>query len=321
MRRWRFPLVICPLVAIVLGSGARAQTTEYEITSNQDLWFTVTDATNLTVRTDAQRFGIDSMLWLYDQNGILLVSADDSNGTLNSELIFEVTAGTYRLRAGIYPDPNLWRGGSYLLTANLSALEPTTTVPEVSSTTEVVDATTTSVFEEPSTTTEAPTTTSTQPVEITSTTSVEETTSTTALEEPTSTTSSAPSTTETPSTTTVNVPNVIPPEVLIPKVTVDPLVPEVIIPSSVPPVTDAIVVVSTDPAPSDGTEPPFTIGGDDHQENSVSVVSNGLRDGVTPEQQRVVVATSILTVMPVFKPKNPVGQASQKGRQKEKDSE
>lgn len=52
----------------------------------------------------------------------------------------------------------------------------------------------------------------------------------------------------------------------------------------------------------------------------VEGASNGLREGVSPAEQRIVVASAVLTVMPMFRPTQPassgIGQSSKKGKPK-----
>ena len=92
---------------------ARAETVT--VTGANDLWFTFTEPTVFTVRTYAWQYGIDSMLWLYDSDGVLLAQNDDWFG-LDSWIEHPVAAGSYRLRTGVCcGDPNRWYGTSYTL--------------------------------------------------------------------------------------------------------------------------------------------------------------------------------------------------------------
>lgn len=336
MKRLRFPLVVFPLVAIALGSGAKADAIQYQVTNAQDFWFSFPEPAIFKVRAYAwESSRIDSMLWLYDANGNLVTQNDDSVYGLDSWIEVPVGAGSYRLRAGVCcHDPNRWYGASYTIETNTESLpeEPiptttssttSTTVMETTTTSEVpVETTTTSTTVAPTTTTE-PVPPSTVPeVEVPDATAplttVPETSTSvvvpTTFVEPPVTDAIVPAVTEVPtSTSTVPVSPTFVPEVV-------PVVPETV-PEIVPEVTVVPEVVPvSDPPPSNGTEPPFIVGLGDDQEDTPSPVSNGLRDGVTPEQQRIVVATSILTVMPVFRPTNATGSRSQGSPKKRKEA-
>jgi len=317
VRRWRFPLVAFPLVAIALGSGAKADAIQYEVTEPEDFYFSFSEPTVFTVRTFAWQYGVDSMLWLYNDANELVASNDDFYG-LDSWLEVPLSEGSYRLRAGICcGNPDAWRGSHYVLETNSFALpEGTDAIPPTTTTsTTVVETTTTT--SEVSTTIPEPTTTTVE--EPTTTTEPEPTTTVPESTVPQTTTSGVPPTTVVePPTTDATVPSVttVPlttvATTFVPVVVPEVIIPEVVVPEVVP---DSVVVpVSSDPPPTDGTEPPFTIGLGDDQEDPTPLVSNGLRDGVTPEQQRVVVATSILTVMPVFRPTNATGRRSNRSQ-------
>lgn len=159
-------------------SSAKAEPVTYTVTGANDLWFTYTEPSDFKVRTYAQQYGIDSMLWLYDANGVLLAQNDDFFG-LDSWLEVAVQPGSYRLRTGVCcGNPDAWYGTSYTVELNTTPTnipETTTTWPETTtSTTSTTTSTTTAltttvpVTEPPtttstSTTTEAPTTTTTEP--------------------------------------------------------------------------------------------------------------------------------------------------------------
>jgi hypothetical protein len=131
----------------------------------------------------------------------------------------------------------------------------------------------------------------------------------TTVVEPPTTDATVPAVTEVPLTTVV---------VPVSPTVVPVVVPETLAPEVIPDTT--FVPVSSDPPTPNGTEPPVTIGLGDDEEDATPVVSNGLRDGVTPEQQRIVVATSILTVMPVFRPTNATGSGSQGSPKRRKEA-
>ncbi len=61
-------------------SSAKAELATYTVTGANDLWFTYTEPSDFKVRTYAWEYGIDSMLWLYDANGVLLAQNDDFFG-------------------------------------------------------------------------------------------------------------------------------------------------------------------------------------------------------------------------------------------------
>ena len=105
-----------------------------------DFYFELEAGTTFTVRTNAQSYGIDSMLWLYNSNNTVLVANDDYFG-LDSFISYDVqTSGTYRLRTGVCcGDPNRWYGTSYTLEPSSVPTEappqPTTTTTSTTTTT------------------------------------------------------------------------------------------------------------------------------------------------------------------------------------------
>lgn len=206
-------------VAIFPVSTARAEAVTYTVTGANDLWFTYTEPSDFKVRTYAWEYSIDSMLWLYDANGVLLAQNDDYFG-LDSWIEIPVQPGSYRLRTGVCcGNPDAWYGTSYrveLNTTPTNAPETTTTWPETTTSTTTTTTSTTTVPEttvpvtEPpttfttSTTTEAPTTTTTEPT----------TTTVTVAPTVTSVTPVPPSVPVEPTTTVPSlptVPTVIPP--------------------------------------------------------------------------------------------------------------
>jgi hypothetical protein len=212
-----------------------AETYTASITS-RDFYFQSQEPVTITIRTYAAQYGIDSMLWVYDDQNNLVTANDDWYG-LDSNLSFQALPGVqYRLRAGVCcGDPERWYGNTYLIEPSMvptNAPETTTTTVETTTTTTEPPQTTTTV--EVSTTTS----TSTTVVETTTTTSVVVETSlppTTTLPQIETT---IPSTTTTLVATTV--PQTVPPtttSVVVPETTTTSTVP-VIIPSTttVPPV-------------------------------------------------------------------------------------
>lgn len=237
------------------------------VTGPQDFYFTFEQETLIQFRTYAQQYGIDSMLWFYDDAGNVLASNDDWFG-LDSYLEYRVQPGiTYRLRTGVCcGNPEAWYGSSYTVESNQELIvtpEPTTTTTEV-----------------PTTTTEVTTTTTTEPETTTTTTIVE--TTTTVVETTTTTTEPEQTTTvpeeSWPPTTEFILPTTIPTTTVAPTTvpattttqpiqtttstqpsptTTPPTSPDSVAPPSVT-VTDGDAPASTVDVPSAGTEPPDT---------------------------------------------------------------
>lgn len=215
-------------------SSAKAEPVTYTATGANDLWFTYTEPSDFKVRTYAQQYGIDSMLWLYDANGVLLAQNDDFFG-LDSWLEVAVQPGSYRLRTGVCcGNPDAWYGTSYTVELNTTPTnipETTTTWPETTTST---TSTTTSTTTAPTTTvpvTEPPTTTSTS----------------TTTEAPTTTTTEPTTTTVTVAPTVTSVTPVLPSVPVEPTTTAPslPTVPTVTPPTLPPSTTTTTTVVST----------------------------------------------------------------------------
>lgn len=189
----RLLIPMAPLLAMAIHGNASADSV-WATQNDRDFWFTYSEPTLFQVRTYAQQHGMDSMLWLYTSDGTLIYSNDDWFG-LDSWIETELSAGSYRLRAGVCcGNPDAWYGNGYELEFMTATVETTTTT----------STTTTTEPETTTTTTEPETTTTT---EITTTTVVEETTTT--VEE---TTTTVPETTTTEISTTL--PETIPPTTL-----------------------------------------------------------------------------------------------------------
>jgi hypothetical protein len=105
---------------------------------NRDFYFTSQEPMTLTIRTYAQQYGIDSMLWVYDEQNTLITANDDWFG-LDSFVSFQMTPNVnYRLRAGVCcGDPERWYGNTYVIEPSMSptnapetttSLETTTTI-------------------------------------------------------------------------------------------------------------------------------------------------------------------------------------------------
>ena len=192
-------LIVCLLAWV---QPARAEV--ITVTGPTDIYFTFEEQTIFKVRTYAQQYGIDSMLWLYGSDNTLIAQNDDYYG-LDSWLEVDVPAGQYRLRTGVCcGNPEAWYGTSYTLDTNSAPVPPSTTT---TSTTSTVPETTTTQPQE--TTTTWPNTTTSTTTTTTSTTTAPETTVlvTTLPPEPSTSTSSPtiPTTsTVVPSTTTTS---------------------------------------------------------------------------------------------------------------------
>ena len=249
------------------------------VTEPTDYWVTFDVPTQfLAITYQSDTFPSDPQLWLYTEDGVLLVTNDDFVG-LQSRIEIEVPAGQYRLRASTCCyEPDVWRDGvvwniQYELSYNgLQSNSPTTTIPEttttVPETTTTWPETTTSTEPTTTSTTTAPTTTvpvTEVPPTVETTTT---TTSTTSLPpETTSTTVAdtvAPSTTPTtnPSVTTVEPPQTsLTPMTTLPNTTttsLDPIPTETTsIPDTEPPTTNTeppSVVIPDDPTPEEINE-------------------------------------------------------------------
>jgi len=228
----------------------------------------------ITYQSDT--FLSDPQLWLYTEEGVLLVTNDDFVG-LQSRIEIEVPAGRYRLRASTCCyEPDVWRGGGewniqYELYYNGLQTDPTTTTevttslpPEVSTTTTLPELPTTTLSpgEPPSTTSS---TTSTIPETTTTweipTTSTEPTTTTTITVPPTTvpvteapptvTTTGAPIPTVTtqPSTTTTEpTPSTDAPTTTVPATTTQPqTTPPATAPATTPPTSQPTETTSEPP--------------------------------------------------------------------------
>ena len=132
------------LPAVVLGlftSPAKADTFRTE--GANDFYFNLEAGNPFTARADAQRYGIDSQLWLYDSNNVVMAVNDDWFG-LDSYISFSVqTSGTYRLRTSVCcGDPNRWYNQFYTVDTNS---EPTNVPTTTTSTTATTSTTTTTI--------------------------------------------------------------------------------------------------------------------------------------------------------------------------------
>ena len=121
-----FPVALFAWISPIGVSSANADS--FTTTGAEDYFFTLEEPQLFTVRTYAQQYGIDSMLWLYDSNNQVLAANDDWFG-LDSYISTNLNSGTYRLRTGVCcGDPNRWYGTSYVIDVNIAPSNaPTTT--------------------------------------------------------------------------------------------------------------------------------------------------------------------------------------------------
>ena len=178
-------------------------------------------------------FNSDPQLWLYNEQGVELVTNDDYFG-LQSYISLEVQPGRYRLRAGTCCyQADVWRtnpgwneryelsfNGQPANTTSTTEEPTTTTSTSTTSTTTTTTTTTTSTTLAPTTTststtttTETPTTTTVLPTTTTSTVPIPQTTVPPSTVPTTTTTTLAPTTTSTSTTSTTTPPIVVPPVV------------------------------------------------------------------------------------------------------------
>ena len=259
----RITLVFVSALAFVTPASAEST---IRVTQPTDFWFDYSEPTLFVARTyQSDTFPSDPQLWLYTEDGVLLVTNDDFVG-LQSRIEIEVPAGRYRLRASTCCyEPDVWRGGGewniqYELYYNGLQTDPTTTTevttslpPEVSSTTTLAELPTTTLLPG-----EPPSTTS-------STTSIPETTTTWELPTtstilPTTTTTTVPTTTvpvtEAPTTSTLVLET--PQTSLVPATSLSPFFPTPLTTTS-PPTTTATTTIPPTSQPTEITsEPPQT---------------------------------------------------------------
>lgn len=202
------------VVGLVFAWSSPASAQQVTVTSAEDFYFTITQETTFSVRTYAQQYGVDSMLWLYGPDGNLVSENDDYYGLDSFISVLIVGNGTYRLRAGVCcGNPDAWHGGSYVIETETAVVQSTTTTAPSTTTTEAptttIETTTTSTTEvTTSTSTEAPTTTTTtlppttEPFVTTSTSTTTTTSSTTSSTLAPTTTSTSTTSTTVPTTTT-----------------------------------------------------------------------------------------------------------------------
>ena len=130
-------LILSTLAYSIVVSPVRAGQNNY-VDRTQDFWITLPETGRLHLWTDLcddTNDGwcgniVDSMLWLYDDQGTLLAANDDSwtehtNGySLASTIVIDLPAGDYRVRAGVCcgnPTAEFYNGGHYYLISNFDA--------------------------------------------------------------------------------------------------------------------------------------------------------------------------------------------------------
>lgn len=212
-------ILFAPILALCF-FPSRVSASSFTTTGPSDFYFNIEEPKVLDFRTYAWEYGIDSMLWLYLEDGqnSLLVAANDDHYGLDSRIVYQAQPGIYRLRTGVCcGNPEAWYGTSYVVeinqepysvptqeTTTTSAVE--TTIPETTTTTietTTTTSTTTTSTTIPETTT---TTTTTTTQETTTTVSTTIPVTTTTIEQTTTTTTEVPVATtarSTPTETTV----------------------------------------------------------------------------------------------------------------------
>ena len=130
-------LVAVTLVYGVVASPVLGGQNNY-VDRTQDFWITVPEQGELHLWTDLCDDTaapwcpgtVDSMLWLYDSNGVLLAANDDSftdhtgGYSLASTIRISVPAGEYRVRAGVCcgdPTADRFYGNHYYMISNFDA--------------------------------------------------------------------------------------------------------------------------------------------------------------------------------------------------------
>jgi hypothetical protein len=118
--------------------------------TERDFYFESQEQVTMTLRTFAQQYGIDSMLWVYGANNTLVTQNDDYYG-LDSFVSFTMEPGvTYRVRAGVCcGDPERWYGTSYVIEPSLVPINAPETTTTTSTTTTTTSTTTTTTIPMP----------------------------------------------------------------------------------------------------------------------------------------------------------------------------
>lgn len=251
----------------------------------------------MAITYQSDTFPSDPQLWLYTEDGVLIVTNDDFVG-LQSRIETEVPAGRYRLRASTCCyEPDVWRGGGewniqYELYYNGLQTDPTTTT-EVTTSLPPEASTTTTQAELPTTTLspgEPPSTTSSTTSTIPETTTTWEV-PTTSTEPTTTTTTTVPTTTvpvtEVPpivTTTGVPIPTVttVPPTTL-PTTTTSSVFSPIALTTSSPPTTTATTTIPPTSQPTETTSEPPQIAPDSLETTTTTLPPIVAGETVEPE--------------------------------------
>lgn len=322
-------LLVSVLAIAWFAPGATAETAvSLHVPAPSDYYFTFDADAILQVRAFGYDAGYDTYLWLYDSQDVLIAQNDDWFG-LDSWLDFPVTAGTYRLRAGVCcGDPNAWyywyTDTGYTIEVNALPAVP----QETTTTTTVVETTTTTteIVETTTTTEPAPTTIVTEPPQqevpawppVTESTLPTTTIITTAPETTAPATSAPPSTevstpsspplTQSPETVDTGVVTQAPatvPTAIPPAESVAPEQPPAVVPPQTTTTTSTVVPTTT--VATYDTAPPVNAPLEVRKafENSVDLFSGEFDDYVpvgstiTVAQRRVVIAaTAVMFLLP-----------------------
>ena len=116
-------LVLLFIIACISPISASLKAETYTASAEmRDFYFISEEPATLTIRTFAQQYGIDSMLWVYDEQDNVITANDDYFG-LDSYVSFEmIPSQQYRLRAGVCcGNPVAWYGESYIIEPSLVA--------------------------------------------------------------------------------------------------------------------------------------------------------------------------------------------------------
>jgi hypothetical protein len=286
----RITLVFVSALAFVTPASAEATIL---VTQPTDFWFDYSEPTLFVAITyQSDTFPSDPQLWLYTEDGVLIVTNDDFVG-LQSRIEIEVPAGRYRLRASTCCyEPDVWRGGGewniqYELYYNGLQTDPTTTTevttslpPEASTTTTQAElpTTTQSPGEPPSTTsstTSIPETTTTWEMPTTST-ELTTTSTTTVL------TTTAPVTEVPPIVTTTTLVSENPQNSLVPTTSLSPFFPTPLTTTS-PPTTTATTTIPPTSQPTETTSEPSQTAPDSPETTTTTLPPIVAGETVEPE--------------------------------------
>jgi uncharacterized protein YjdB len=112
---------------LIVEASVAQQRGTFTTTGPNDFYFDLVAGTTFIVTTDAQQYGIDSQIWLYNSSNAQVAMNDDdyslgNNRYLDSYISYAVpTSGIYRLRTGVWrgdDNPDYWNGTSYTVVTN-----------------------------------------------------------------------------------------------------------------------------------------------------------------------------------------------------------